>query len=87
MPPCATDRPYVLMELTAGQRNRIRGFLETELRRACRSAILRGAAPAEVAALLATHRRALAESPGGLAHDPEHPADDPGQGRGIGEGR
>lgn len=75
------------MELTADQRNRIRWFLETELRRACRSAMARGDAPAEVAGLLATHRRALAASPGGPAHDPEHPADDPGEGRGIGERR
>ena len=87
MPPRAADRPYVLMELTAGQQDRIRWLLETELRRACRSAVLGGTAPAEVAGLLATQRRALAESAGGLPHDPEHPADDPGESRGIAERR
>ncbi|GAA3934129.1 hypothetical protein Aau02nite_25550 [Amorphoplanes auranticolor] len=87
MLPSAPDRPSVLMELTPGQRNRVRQFLETELRRVCRSALLRGVEPGEVADLLATHRRALVESVGGLPDDAEHPADDLGEDGGIVEHR
>lgn len=52
--------------LTPQQRDRIRRLLEAELRRACRSAIDRGARPAEVGDLLAARRRVLAD----LAGDP-----------------
>jgi hypothetical protein len=59
--------------LTPRQRDRIRRLLEAELRAACRSAIDRGAGPADVGDLLAARRRVLAD----LAGDPGDD-DDPG---------
>jgi len=77
----------MLMELTPDQRDRIRLLLEQELRDACRSAIGRGAQPAEVADLVAERRRALEDLAIGFADDPQHPVDDPGEGGGVGQQR
>jgi hypothetical protein len=75
------------MKLNAEQRDRIRRLLEEELRAAFRSAAARGARPADVAALVADRRRRLAALRPDLADDAQHPADDAGDGGGVGEQR
>jgi hypothetical protein len=75
----------MLMNLTPEQRDRIQRLLEEELRNACRSAIDRGARPADVADLVVDRRHALEDLVFDLADDPQHPLDDDGQGRRIGE--
>jgi hypothetical protein len=75
----------MLMELTPEQRESIRRLLEEELRAGCRSAIDSGAQPADVADLVAERRQAVEDLLFDLADDPEHPVDDPREGRGIGE--
>ena len=77
----------MLMELTPEQRERIRLVLEEELRCAYRTALGRGADPGEVAELVAARRHALRELAAGFPDDPQHPADDAGEGSGVREQR
>ncbi len=77
----------MLMDLSAEQRARIRLLLEKELREALRTATARGARPADVAAVVADRRRALAASHPGSADDAQHPLDDAGDGDGVAEQR
>lgn len=73
------------MELTPAQRDRIQRLLEDELRKAYRSAIDRGARPADVHELVLSRRKALDELLLDLPDDPKHPVDDPGDGGGVGQ--
>jgi len=75
----------MLMNLTPEQRDRIQRLLEEELRNACRSAIDRGARPADVADLVVDRRHALEGLLFDVADDPQHPVDHGGESRGIGE--
>lgn len=75
----------MLMELTPEQRDRIQRVLEEELRAAYRSAVDRGARPADVRQVLVDRRHALDELLLGLADDPEHPVDEARDGGGVGE--
>jgi hypothetical protein len=74
------------MDLSAGQRERIRELLEEELRAAYRRAVDGGLPPKAVEADVADRRRALeALARGFVAHDPEHPLHETGQGGGVGQ--
>ncbi|UQU64295.1 hypothetical protein COUCH_35955 [Couchioplanes caeruleus] len=75
----------MLMDLTPEQRDRLQRLLEEELRAAYRSALERGARPADLEELLADRRAALDGLRLELADDGEHPVDDAGDGRGVGE--
>jgi hypothetical protein len=75
----------MLMDLTPEQRDRLQRLLEEELRAAYRSALERGARPADLKELLADRREALDGLLLELADDGEHPVDDAGDGRGVGE--
>lgn len=61
------------MDLTRAQRDIIQELLVRELRAACRSAIDRGARPGEVADLVVSRRRVLADSRVGGAGCPPPP--------------
>lgn len=73
------------MELTPDQRDRIQLLLEEELRATYRAQVKQGARPADIAAMVVDRRQALNALLLDLAHDPEHPLDDPIDRRGIGE--
>jgi hypothetical protein len=79
------DPAALLMDLTPAQRERIQQVLEDELRAASRSAMDRGAHPADVRETFTSRRRALDRLLLDLADDSEHPLDDPGDGCGLGE--
>lgn len=74
------------MDLTPGQRQKIRRLLEEELRDAVGTALEHDDAAA-VVELLADRRRALQQSILEPAHDPQHPLDQDGEGGGVAEQR
>jgi hypothetical protein len=76
------------MDLTTGQRDRIRQLIEGELREAYRRAIDRGASPAVVDEDVAGRRRALeALTRRFVADDVEDLLDEAGEGGGVGQQR